>query len=433
MMAANSEIPQNPPRVVITGLGVVSPVGVGKDAYWRNLMGGRSGIGFLKAFPSQQLPCRLAAEIEDFNPLNFLRQKKLLKVMSRDIQLGVGAAALAMQDAALNRGDFDPDRLGVVFGAGRMSSTPQELAEAAAYCARDDSFNFDLFGEDCMDQICPLWLLPQLPNMPACHVAIEHDARGPNNTITSREASALLALSEAVSVIQRGIADWMIVGACGSDVHPVDIARLTLFENLSRRDDPQRACRPFDIDRDGCILGEGAAAFLVENYQVAQRRGADVYAEVLGVAAGCDGSGRQNGAAGMGLAHSIASALRKAGLQPDEIGHINAHGKSTKRDDLVEARAYHRALGTAAETIPVTALKSYFGTFDAGAGAVELAGSVLALRHGVVPFTLNYETPDPLCRLNVIHQEPLPLRNLTALSVNRTAVGQSVAAVIRAV
>src|SRR5690242_5900428 len=160
MMAANS----NRPRVVITGLGVVSPVGIGKEAYWRNLLAGRSGIGFLKAFHSEQLPCRLAAEIEDFNPLNFLRQKKLLKVMSRDIQLGVSAAALAMQDASLSPGDFDPDRLGVVFGAGRMSSTPQELAEAAAYCAQDDSFNFDLFGEDCMDQICPLWLLPQLLN-----------------------------------------------------------------------------------------------------------------------------------------------------------------------------------------------------------------------------------------------------------------------------
>lgn len=429
MMAVNAKLP----RVVITGVGVVSPVGIGKDVYWRNLLLGRSGIGFLKAFPNEQLPCRLAAEIEDFNPLNFLRQKKLLKVMSRDIQLGVSAAALAMRDAGLERGEIDPDRLGVVFGAGRMSSTPQELAEAAAYCAQDDSFNFNLFGEDCMDQICPLWLLPQLPNMPACHVAIEHNARGPNNTITSREASPLLALSEAVSVIARGAADCMIVGACGSDVHPVDIARLTLFESLSRRADPKRACRPFDRDRDGCILGEGAAAFIVENYDVARRRGADVYAEILAVVGGCDGRDHQDGSAGTGLAHAIVSALKRAGLTPAQIGHINAHGKSTRSDDLVEARAYHQSLGTAAELIPVTALKSYFGTFDAGAGAVELAGSVLALRHGVVPFTLNYETPDPFCRLNVIHNEPMPLKNLTALSVNRTAVGQSAAAVIRAV
>jgi 3-oxoacyl-[acyl-carrier-protein] synthase II len=420
-------------RVVITGIGVVSPVGIGKEAFWGNLLAGRSGIGFLKAFANDHLPCRLAAEIEDFNPLNFLRQRKLLKVMSRDIQLGVSAAALAMTDARLAHGYVDPDRLGVVYGAGRIPFTPQELVEAAAYCARDDIFNFARFDEDCMEQICPLWLLPQLPNMPACHVAIEHDARGPNNTITSREASPLLALAEAVHTIQRGVADCMIVGACGSDVHPVDIARLTLAENLSRRADPDKACRPFDIDRDGSIPGEGAAAFVIEDFEFARRRGAQVYAEVLAVTGGCDGRGDQNGAGGTGLVRSITSALQKSGLSPVDIGHINAHGQSTERDDLVEARAYHGALGVAAETIPVTGLKSYFGTFDAGAGAVELAASILSITHGVVPFTLNYDTPDPQCRLNVIHHEPLRLRNLTALKVNRTAVGQSAAAVLRAV
>jgi 3-oxoacyl-[acyl-carrier-protein] synthase II len=429
MMAVQSQFS----RVVITGMGVVSPVGIGKETFWRNLLAGRSGIGFLKSFANDHLPCRLAAEIEDFNPLNFLRQRKLLKVMSRDIQLGVSAAALAMTDARLAQGDVDPDRLGVVYGAGRIPFTPQELVEAAAYCARDDIFNFDRFDEDCMEQICPLWLLPQLPNMPACHVAIEHDARGPNNTITSREASPLLALAEAVHTIQRGAADCMIVGACGSDVHPVHIARLTLAENLSRRDDPSKASRPFDIDRDGSIPGEGAAAFVIEDFEFARRRGAQIYAEVLAVTGGCDGRGYRNGAGGTGLVRSITSALQKSGLSPADIGHINAHGKSTERDDLVEARAYHRALGVAAETIPVTGLKSYFGAFDAGAGAVELAATILSINHGVVPLTLNYETPDPECQLNVIHHEPLPLKNLTALKVNRTAVGQSAAAVLRAV
>jgi 3-oxoacyl-[acyl-carrier-protein] synthase II len=422
----------NLPRVVITGVGVISAVGIGNDAFWRNLIGGCSGIGFLRAFPNEHLPCRLAAEIDGFEPRRYLRQRKLLKIMSRDIQLGVSAAALAVEDARLVRGSIDPERLGVVYGAGSISSTPQELIDAAAFCARDDAFNFDLFGEDCLSQISPLWLLPQLPNMPACHVSIEHDARGPNNTITSREASALLALSEAVSTIQRGAADCMIVGACGSDVHPVDIARLSLIENHTRGEDPTRACRPFDIHRDGCIPGEGAAAFLVENYDFASRRGAEIYAEVLAVAGGSDGWGYQNGTGGTGLVRAIQAVLRQAGIAPHEIGHINADGKATRRDDLVESRAYHRALGAAAETIPVTGLKSYFGTFDAGTGAVELAGSLLALRHGSVPRTLNCEHPDPECRLNVIHEEPLTPKNLTALSVNRTAIGQSAAAIVRA-
>ena len=268
---------------------------------------------------------------------------------------------------------------------------------------------------------------------PACHVSIEFDARGPNNTITSRDSSAILALNEAISCIDRGAADAMIVGAAGSNVQPVDIAKLSLFEGLSHRDDdPEHACRPFDFERDGTIVGEGAATFVVESYEHAVARGADIYCEILGTGAGCDGAGFANGAGGTGLVRAIDRAMSLAGITPRELGHINAHGKSTQRDDLVESRAYHRAFGDEANTIPVTALKSYFGHCDAGSGAVELAGSVLALRHGELPMTLNYEIPDPRCRVNVVHHEPLRLRTRSALSVNRTNMGQSAAVVIRA-
>jgi 3-oxoacyl-[acyl-carrier-protein] synthase II len=424
----------NPIRTVITGVGVVSPIGIGNDAFWSSLMQGRSGIGYLRAFPSGEIPTKLAAQILDFDPDRLIGSKKLLKVMSRDIQLGVVAASLAMNDATLPCGAVDPDRLGVSFGAGRISTTPEELADAAAACAdENNSFDYARWGVEAMGEIGPLWLLRQLPNMPACHVSIEFDARGPNNTITCRESSALLALAEAVGVIRRGAADCMIVGASSSNVHPVDIAKLSLFDGLSRAEDPERACRPFDFDRDGTIVGEGGAAFVVERYNHAVRRGAKIYAEVLGVAAGCDGTGFSNGAGGTGLVRAVQSAMRQAGLRPAELGHINAHGKSTQRDDLVEARALHRALDSDVETIPVTALKSYFGHFDAGSGAVELAGSLLALERGTLPMTLNYETPDPRCRLRVVQQEPLRLRQKSALTVNRTAMGQSAAAILRAV
>ncbi|MBT6495612.1 MAG: beta-ketoacyl-[acyl-carrier-protein] synthase family protein [Planctomycetaceae bacterium] len=422
-------------RVVITGVGVVSPIGIGNDSFWSSLMAGETGIDYLQSIPHGGLPSKLAAEITDFDPAKFFENKKQLKVMSRDAQLGVASASLAVRDAKLKKGDIDPERLGVGFGAGRMLTTPQELAEAAEQCsASDDKFEYDRFGNDSMGNICPLWMLRQLPNMVACHISIEHDARGPNNTITSRESSALLALSEAIGVIERGAADCMVVGACSSSIHPVDIARLNLFEALSRRDDnPDRACRPFDFERDGTIVGEGAASFLVEDYDHAITRGADIYAEVLGVGAGCDGKGYSNGAGGTGLVRAIQTALRNSDIEPKELGHINAHGKSTQRDDLVESRAYHRAFGDAGRKIPVTALKSFFGHFDAGSGAVELAGSVLALRHGMIPPTLNYETPDPRCRLKVIHHEPHRQLEPTAISVNRTAMGQSAAAIIRAV
>ncbi len=418
---------------MITGLGVVSPIGIGNDAFWNSLIVGRSGIGPLRAFPCDNLPSKLAAEVTGFDPEAYIRHKKFLKVMSRDIQLGVSAATLAVQDSGLGVGAVDPERFGVEFGAGRMSSGPDELTEAVRLCMDDDSFEFTRWGEDSMGEIAPLWLLRQLPNMPACHVSIEYDARGPNNTITARDSSALLALSEAVWIIQRDAADCMIVGACGSNIHPVDIAKMCLFEGLSRQEDASRACRPFDIDRDGTIVGEGAAAFVVESYDHAVRRGAEIYAEVLGVGAGCDGAGYTNGAGGTGLVRAIETAMKQAGIEPREIGHINAHGKSTQRDDLVEARAYHRALGLHAQRVPIIALKSYFGHFDAGSGAVELAGSLLALKQGQIPVTLNYEIPDPRCRVNVIHNEPHRLRSPVALSVNRTSIGQSAAVIVRAV
>ena len=421
-------------RVVVTGVGTVCPIGIGNRDFWSNLEAGRGGIGLLRSMSSDGLPSKLAAEITDFDPVEYLTSRKLLKVMSRDIQLGVASASLAMTDAGLGRGDVDPWRLGVEFGAGRISSRPEDLTDAAEASSDEDGFEFTRWGEDGLGQVAPLWLLKRLPNMPASHVSIAYDARGPNNTITCRDASALLALAEAVRVIERDRADCMIVGACSSNIHPVDLAKMHLYETLSRQDEqPDRACRPFDRHRDGMILGEGAASFVLERYEHAVRRGAEIYAEVLGVGAGCDGRGYHNGAGGTGLFRAITAALAAAGLAPSDLGHINAHGKSTQRDDLVEARAYHRALGDAAERIPVTALKSYFGTFDAGSGAVELAGALLALRHGRVPATLNYEVPDPRCRLNVVHGEPLELDNRVVLSVNRTAIGQSAAAIIRAI
>ncbi len=421
--------------VVITGIGVVSPIGIGKEAFWRSLKDARSGIGFLKSVPSSRLPSKVGAEIHDFDPVQHIYNRKFLKVMSRDVQLGVAAASMSFRDAGLSRGQIDPDRLGVVFGSGHISSTPEELVAAARVDGGGSQKDqFDRWGSERMGKIPPLWLLRQLPNMPACHVAIEHDARGHNNTITSRESSALLAFAEAMGTIQRGAADCMIVGASSSATDPFDVARFNSFESLTRReDDPERACRPFDRDRDGSVVGEGAAVFVLESYEHALRRGANIYAEIMAVGSGCDGRSSDPKNHGAGLVASIRSVMRRTGIDTAEVGHINAHGKSTQRDDLVEARSYHRALGDNASRVPVVALGSYFGQFDAGTGAVELAGSILALHHRELPVTLNYETPDPGCRLNVIRDQTIPLHNSIAMSVNRTSMGQSTACLLRAV
>lgn len=420
-------------RVVITGLGVVSPIGIGKQAFWNSLTRNHTGIDFL-SLPNDGLPSSFGAEVTDFDPVAHLRDRKFLKVMARDMQLGVASARMAVEDSGLRPGDIDPLRLGVDFGAGRMTTHPSELSAAVQAC-NEGTGEVDVtrWGEDGLGQIAPLWLLRQLPNMPACHISIDHNAQGPNNTITSRDASALLALSEAIRVIESDRADAMIVGACSSNIHPVDIAKFHRFEGLSQRsDEPSRACRPFDFERDGAVVGEGAATFLVERYEHAVSRGADIYAEVIGIGAGCDGRGYANESGGLGLVRAIQSGLRRAGIRPDEIGHINAQGKSTQADDIVESRAYHRAMGDAIRGIPVTAMKSFIGHFDAGAGAVELAGTLLSIQHGKVPATLNYEVPDPRCPVQVVQEGPLSIRNRTAISVNRTARGQSAAAVLRA-
>jgi len=420
-------------RVVISGLGVVSPIGIGSEAFWDSLRVGRSGVNYHSAFPEAEIPCRFAAEVRDFIPEEQVACKRLLKVMSREIQLGVSAASQAMADAGLSSGSIDPERLGVVYGAGRMTSTPQELVDAAEFCrGKDGRFHHERFNADAMSQIAPLWFLRQLPNMPACHVSIEFNAQGPNNTITARDSSTLLALAEAVSCIERDAADAMIVGGCSSHIQPVDVAKFHLFEGLTHRDgDPAKACRPFDLSRDGTILAEGAGAFVIERLEHAQRRGARIYSEILAVTSGCDGRVEGDASAGRGLVGAIQSALRRAGVEPRDLGHINAHGKSTQADDAIEARAFHRALGTSAETIPVTALKIYFGQADCGSAAIELAGSLLAMRHGELPMTLNYKTPDPNCRLRVVHDELHRLRSPLALKVSRTSMGQSAAVLLR--
>lgn len=422
-------------RAVVTGVGVVSPIGIGNDRFWDSLIDNRSGIDYLQSITADDLPSPFAAEVRDFNPAELLRDRKFIKVMSRDIQLGVASAHLAMSDTGLESGDIDPYRMGVVYGAGRMTTHPQELfAGVDASLDETERFSMTRWGEGGMGRVAPLWLLKQLPNMPACHISIDHDARGPNNTITSRDASALLALSEAVGAIQSGRVDAMIVGACSSNIHPVDIAKFHRFEGLSRRtDDPARACRPFDFERDGAVVGEGAATFVVESYEHARRRGAEIYAEILGIGAGCDGHGYANESSGMGLVRAIRKSVDQAGIRPEELGHINAQGKSTQPDDIVESRAYHRALGDCVLKVPVTAMKSFVGHFDAGAGAVELAGTLMSLKSGQVPATLNYEIPDPRCRLNVVKDGPQKLQTGTALTVNRTAMGQSAAAILRAV
>jgi 3-oxoacyl-[acyl-carrier-protein] synthase II len=374
------------------------------------------------------LPVKFGAEIKDFDPKQFVKPRKSLKVMCREIRMGYSAAAIAMQDAGLSKGDVDPDRFGVVLGSEMFYCELDELADAYKKCVVDGELTPDLWGEGAMKDLYPLWMLKYLPNMIACHVALAQDARGPNNTIVLDEVSSLLALIESVSIIRRGDTDVMITGGSGSRINLTRILYRGDSTWSHRHDDPQAASRPFDADRDGGVIGEGAGALILEGRQYAEARGANIIASVLGYGVSTENPSNPRGRPGDAIRQSIKAALRSAKLTAEDVGHVNAHGSSMVELDQIEAQAIHDCLGDT----PVTALKSYFGCLASGTGVVEMAGSVLAIAEGEVPVTLNYERPDPLCPVNVIHGEPLRTNNSVALLLNQSLTGQAVAVVIAA-
>jgi 3-oxoacyl-[acyl-carrier-protein] synthase II len=408
--------------ICITGIGLVSPLGLGRECFWQALRAGRSGIGLMSSFEAGKLPTRLAAEVRDFNPLEHVKPRKSLKVMARDTQFGMTAASLARTDAGLGPTAVDPDRFGVVFAADTLNSPIADSEETFRRCMVDGVFHAELFGPSVMSAAYPLGMLKLLPNMLACHVSIAQDARSHNNTLYAGEVSSLLALGEAASVIDRGSADVMLVGGASSRMLPIDWARAYLTLELSHRDDdPAGAMRPFDARRDGQVRGEGGAGLMLEEARHAQRRGARIWARVLGW-----GSSADLDQPGAGLARAIGQALTAAGIEPRHIGHINAHGLSSRASDALEARVLAEVL----PGVAVTAPKSYFGNLNAAGGMLEAIASVIAIAEDFVPPTLNYTEPDPECPVPVVAGEGLRGAAPFALLVNRTAAGQAAAVVL---
>jgi 3-oxoacyl-[acyl-carrier-protein] synthase II len=418
-------------RAVITGIGVVTPIGTDAASFWRSLREGRSGIRPIRTFDASQLPVRFAGEIPDFDAKEYVEKpaRKGLRMMARTIQLAVAGAQRALDDGKVDKSKLDPTRFGVEFGAGLIASELPELGEAARASAncKPGAVDLEKWGEQGISAIQPLWMLKYLPNMLACHVSILHDAQGPNNSITESDVASLLALGEAYRILARDQADFFLVGGAESKINPLSMVRQCLFEALSRRNEnPERACRPFDRARDGLVLGEGAGVFALEELEHARRRGAHIYAEVVGFGASFD---RQR--SGEGLARAARAALAEAGVGPEEVDHVNAHGLATPESDSWEARGLAQVFGGCPAPVPVFAAKSYLGNLGAGAGSTELAASVLALEHGVVPATLNYEEPDPACPVAVVAGAPRPVARPYVVKVGFTQMGQCAALVLR--
>ena len=414
-------------EVVITGIGVVSPIGIGCDRFWESIVAGRSGVGPITSFDTSGMPVAFGGEIRDFDPKLYVRPRKSLKVMSRDIQLGFTAADLAIIDASLAPGTVAPDRFGVVFGGDMIYTDLADLASTFRRCSTDGGFRFEAWADAFTQELYPLWLLKQLPNMIASHIAIAHDARGPNNTIVSAEVSSLLAIAEAASVIRRGWADVMIAGGAGSRLHPLALVARGESIVSHRRADCERASRPFDRDRDGMVNGEGAAAFVLESRSHAVARRVTMRARLAGEACRYERRpGRTAPLTGESLRKAVRAAIRSAGLDARDVSHVNAHGLGTVAEDRCEAMVIRSELGD----VPVTAPKSFFGHLGAGSGAVELAASLLGMARGVIPPTINYDTPDPECPVNVVHGGPMTMPAGAGIATSVSRLGQAAAVAI---
>jgi 3-oxoacyl-[acyl-carrier-protein] synthase II len=429
-------------RVVITGLGLISPLGNTPAALWDALVAGCSGVGPTTFLPADRQPLAISAEareftgeIEDFGPLEKERKKAIkkgLKVMCRETRMAVAAAQLAIADAGFAEKPMDPEASGVVLGSDYMLTMPEDYTLGMKTCSAGGEFEYAMWGKEGLGDMAPLWMLKYLPNMPASHIAIYNDMRGPNNSLTMREAASNLAVGEAFRTIQRGHANLMVAGATGTRILPMQAIHALQTEQMaSPNGDPTKASRPFDKNRTGMVAGEGAGMVVLEEYESAKSRGATIYAEVLGLGSANVADATLRGKCDVALERAMKAALHDAGKTPADVGHINAHGLSTTERDADEARAIANVFGAQAESVPIVAIKSNMGNLGAGGGVVELIASVLAVRDGRLPRVLNFETADPACPLHVARDDTPSGGSFLNLSV--TPQGQAAVLYVAAI
>ena len=416
-------------EVVVTGMGVVSPIGIGQDEFYTALMEGRSGVSVIESFEQTDLPMRIGAPVRDFEAKQYVKPRKALKIMCEPIKFGCAAASMATEQAGLmgtvnedgsTVQPVSPDRIGTVLGTETFFADPTEVARVFRSCIVDSDYQHDRWGEFAMRQIQPLWMLKYLPNMAASHISIAADARGPSNSICQGAASGLLAIIEAASLIKRGVSDVVLAGGTGSQMAlTAMLYRGTdlLSKNVNA---PLSASRPFDANRDGMVVGEGAGVMVLESKEHAIKRGANIIATFKGwsrlFSDPAAGSGEKKEAA---IESSLALAIENAGMSVADIGMVNASASGVIDEDRLEAQAIRAVLGD----VPVTAHKSNFGNLGPGTSVVELIGGLLAIDRGTIPPTINCENIDPNCPVDVVSQA----RDLSKPSVIKTgfsATGQ---------
>lgn len=378
-------------RVVVTGVGLVTPLGVGLQNNWQALIGGKSGIRRIDRLPNiEAFASQIAGMVTDFRAEDFIEPKEIKK-MDLFIQYSVAAAAMAMEDSAFKIDPQEAEGVGVIVGVGLCGIDTIEATER-------------VYLDGGPRKISPFFIPKVISNLAPGHIAIRHGAKGVNWTPTSACASGTHAIGEAFHLIRRGLQDAVIAGGAESAITPLGVGGFAAMKALStRNDEPERASRPFDKDRDGFIIAEGSGVLILEEREKAIKRGAKIYAEVIGYGANGDAYHMTAPAPeGEGAARCMGLALKDAGIAPNEVDYINAHGTSTEYNDANETQAIKKVFGEHAFKVAVSSTKSMTGHLLGAAGAVEGVFSVLALHHGIIPPTINYENADPQCDLDYV-------------------------------
>ena len=392
-------------RVVVTGMGLVTPLGTDLQTVWRHLLQGKSGVGNITLFDASSFPTKIAAEVRNWDVSDIGENPKNWQNQDRHTCFAVGAGTKAFRDSGLLSGRYDPTRFGVYTGAGEGRQDFDQFAEMMlAGIQAGEVFSTSRFIEKGLEILNPVKELEQEPNMPAAHLAALFDAQGPNVNCLTACAASSQAIGEATEIIRRDEADLMMAGGTHSMIHPFGVTGFNLLTALStRNDDPKGASRPFDADRDGFVIGEGSAMLLLEELEHAKKRGARIYGEIVGYGSTSDAFRiTDSHPEGRGAIACIKMALADAGLNPEQIDYINAHGTSTGVNDRVETLVTKQVFGEYAYKLPISSTKSMTGHLIAAAGASELIYSLLAIRDNILPPTINYTTPDPDCDLDYV-------------------------------
>jgi 3-oxoacyl-[acyl-carrier-protein] synthase II len=420
-------------RVVITGMGIISPLGRDPHTFWSNLLQGKSGIQEIRGFPSATFACRIAGQVIGFQFPQELCPPSTRSRPDRRSQFALAAAEQAFRQSQLKLEDDPAYRRAVYLGAGEGTVDLDHFARLVAKSRRQDAIPLDLFLRVALEDCQPEDSFEIEAGLCAMHLAARYQAQGPNLNCLTACAASSQALGEAFRRIQCGEADIIISGGAHSMIQPLDVIGFIALTALSsRNEDPAKASRPFDAGRDGFVLGEGAGILILEELEHALRRGAEIHAEIIGYGSTADAYRvTDTHPDARGATAAMRLALEDAGVSPDEIDYINAHGTSTVENDATETLAIKEVFGKRAYEIPISSTKSMIGHLIAAAGAVELIACILTLRHGMAHATINYETPDPLCDLDYIPNQPRKLRAQTVLSNSFGFGGQNVALVVR--